>query len=175
MWKLIEIYTKVFTEKGIGSISVAFHNWIYFAEWFFLMCEMTTRDATPWQMKYLKKLNSIDWCIQSFCIYQYDKSYLENFCFNGNEILVIICKSFYCKMLHSLELQNNFGGYFLKYFFANCFCCVLPPAVAAKCKHFGRERITFRAGKCIHKIANYYGLMMILYDLVKMTSISNII
>jgi len=41
--------------------------------------------------------------------------------------------------------------------------------------HFGRVRTTFRAGKCIHKIANYYWLMTILYKLLRMTSISNFI
>ena len=45
-----------------------------------------------------------------------------------------------------------------------------------KTKHRnGRERITFRSGKCMYKIEKYWWLTIILNDLVRMTLISNLI
>ena len=77
-------------------------------------------------------------------------------------------------------------GEFLKDFLKDSFV-VLPPPAAKHAKaacdkrqtktktQNGRERITFRAGKSIHKIKKYYGLTMILNNFIKITLISNLI
>ena len=79
------------------------------------------------------------------------------------------------KPIEGTVILPNPSVFFFVFDFLTHFTAVAAERKMSTKTHFGRERINFRAGKCIHKLANYNGLMMILYDLVKMTSISNII
>ena len=89
-------------------------------------------------------------------------------------------KSMYKPVFLSFSLDKKYSGKCsfvdLVQFLWVCPLVLFVSSQLFECKQKHRmERIIFRAGKCIHKIANYKGLIMILYNVLVMTSISNFI